>query len=318
VLPLAAALLGGILAATLVFSEIHGITIAFGATLIGVVDDYPMHLFSRARHLDARATVRSLWWTLLASAATTLIAYLTLIVAGSRGLAQLGVFCFAGIVCALAVTCWVLPRLMPPRDALPSEDPTPISVRLSLRAWLPTMLIATAALAVSGGAQWNDDLGALTPLPAELLRKDNDMRQRLGAPDVRYMVSIAGEARTVLAQSALVAALPTLRCRLGGLVPRRRLPRHRSRRRCQTTRPRRPGWLHPGAVPRRRVRTFSPTWRRLAVPTACHPPPARWPITSTRILHKTRTVGAPPYFSPALVSPRRCARGSRNATLAPS
>ena len=45
-LPLASAGLAGLAAVSAVFGTVHGITLAFGFTLIGVAQDYPMHLFS--------------------------------------------------------------------------------------------------------------------------------------------------------------------------------------------------------------------------------------------------------------------------------
>jgi predicted exporter len=45
-LPLTSAILVGIAAVDLAFGFIHGMTLAFGITLLGVVDDYPMHLLS--------------------------------------------------------------------------------------------------------------------------------------------------------------------------------------------------------------------------------------------------------------------------------
>ena len=49
VLPLASAGLAGLGAVALLFDGVHGITVAFGFTLIGVVQDYPIHLFSHQR-----------------------------------------------------------------------------------------------------------------------------------------------------------------------------------------------------------------------------------------------------------------------------
>lgn len=200
-LPLFAAVLGGLLAVSLVFERIHGITIAFGATLIGVVDDYPMHLFSHARHMAARDGVRLLFRTLMVSAGTTVIAYAAMLVSGSGGLAQLGVFSLAGIVCAMAVTCWVLPRVMlPVHNAL--QDTQLQLFQLSPRIWLPLLLVAAAVLGLRGGVHWNDDLSAVTPLPPELLARDHAMRQRFGAPDVRYLLSItADSSQSVLRQT---------------------------------------------------------------------------------------------------------------------
>ncbi len=191
-IPLAAAVIGGLIAASLVFGRIHGITIAFGATLVGVVDDYPMHLFSHARHVPAREGVRVLFRTLLVSAGTTIVAYAALVVSGSRGLAQLGVFSLTGIACAMAVTCWVLPNLMK-SGAAPIHDSTPQEFRLSARAWLPLLAAAIAFVFVSGGVHWNDNLGEVTPLPPGLLARDHEMRERFGAPDVRHLISISAD-----------------------------------------------------------------------------------------------------------------------------
>lgn len=191
-IPLAAAIIGGLIAASLVFGRIHGITIAFGATLVGVVDDYPMHLFSHARHVSARAGVRTLFRTLLVSAGTTIVAYAALAVSGSRGLAQLGVFSLTGIACAMAVTCWVLPNLMK-SVAVPPHDPTPQEFTLSARVWLPLLAAAVALVAISGGVHWNDNLGEVTPLPKRQLARDHEMRERFGAPDVRYLISISAD-----------------------------------------------------------------------------------------------------------------------------
>ncbi len=188
--PLAAAVIGGLIAASLVFGRIHGITIAFGATLVGVEDDYPMHLFSHARHVAAREGVRVLFRTLLVSAGTTIVAYAALVVSGSRGLAQLGVFSLTGIACAMAVTCWVLPNLMKSGPA-PTHDSTPQDFRLSARVWLTLLAAAITFVVVSGGVHWNDSLGEVTPLPPGLLARDHEMRERFGAPDVRYLISVS-------------------------------------------------------------------------------------------------------------------------------
>lgn len=210
-IPLAAAVLGGLVVATLAFGQIHGITIAFGATLVGVVDDYPMHLFSHARHASPRDGVRLLFRTLLASAGTAIVAYAALVVSGSRGLAQLGVFSLTGIACAMAVTCWVLPNLMKP-GARMQHDPVVQDVRLSARIWLPLLLAAIGFMAADNGVRWNDNLGELTPLPASLLARDRAMRERFGAPDVRYLISVTADSadaaleRTEALERQLVAA----------------------------------------------------------------------------------------------------------------
>lgn len=218
VIPLAAAVLGGMIASSLAFGRIHGITIAFGATLVGVVDDYPMHLFSHARHVAPGASIRLLFRTLLASAGTAIIAYAALAFSGSRGLAQLGVFSLTGVFCALAVTCWVLPRLMRPEPRNVIHDDTPQKFALSARAWLPLAIAALGALSAMGGVRWNDDLGSLTPLPAELLARDRAIRQRFDAPDMRYLVTISAPSGEGALERTEALTLALADARSAGLV----------------------------------------------------------------------------------------------------
>ena len=48
-LPIASAALAGIAALTIVFPEVHGITLAFGFTLLGVAQEYPIRVLSHRR-----------------------------------------------------------------------------------------------------------------------------------------------------------------------------------------------------------------------------------------------------------------------------
>ena len=86
VLPLASAGLAGLGAVALLFDGVHGITVAFGFTLIGVVQDYPIHLFSQQRAgTSPYATARRIWPTLATGVASTCIAYLTFLASGVDG-----------------------------------------------------------------------------------------------------------------------------------------------------------------------------------------------------------------------------------------
>src|SRR5690606_38576072 len=116
VLPLASAALAGVGAVTALYGGMHGITLAFGFTLIGVAQDYPVHLFSHLRPGEAPAhTVRTLWRTLLTGVVSTCIAYLTFFFSGVEGLRQLAVFTVAGLLTAALTTRFLLPPLLDPR-----------------------------------------------------------------------------------------------------------------------------------------------------------------------------------------------------------
>ncbi|OLI93032.1 hypothetical protein IXO222_19975, partial [Xanthomonas oryzae pv. oryzae] len=115
VLPLASAGLAGLGAVAVLFDGVHGITVAFGFTLIGVVQDYPIHLFSHQRPgLDPRENARHLWPTLVTGVVSTCIAYVTFLFSGVDGLRQLAVFTIAGLATAAVTTRWMLPALIDP------------------------------------------------------------------------------------------------------------------------------------------------------------------------------------------------------------
>ena len=221
-LPLASAGLAGLAAVALCFDGVHGITLAFGVTLIGVAQDYPIHLFSHQRPGQSPwASVRALWPTLGTGVVSTCIAYLTFLVSGVEGLQQLAVFTIIGLSTAALATRFVLPALLDPaaRDVADSPRIARWGAALNraphVRArWY--LLIAVAALAVSVFAPtsfWQNDLAKLTPVPTAALELDGRLRDELGAPDVRYLLAIEGaDAESVLqASERLQPALRQLR-----------------------------------------------------------------------------------------------------------
>lgn len=215
ILPLASAGLAGLGAVALLFEGVHGITVAFGFTLIGVAQDYPIHLFSHQRRgVDPRVSARTLWPTLATGVVATCIAYLTFFVSGVDGLKQLAVFTIAGLAIAALSTRFLLPGLIgDANSSWLSRDPadSPRLLQLWTRvARLPrprtalavTALVALGVIAFAPGPFWENDLSKLTPVPADALARDARLRSELGAPDVRYVLTL--EARDV--ESALQAA----------------------------------------------------------------------------------------------------------------
>ncbi|WP_024868495.1 MMPL family transporter [Pseudoxanthomonas suwonensis] len=218
-LPLASGGLAGLGAVALLSGGgVHGITIAFGFTLIGVAQDYPIHFFSHLRPGQSpRDSVRALWPTLVTGVVATCIAYATFLFSGVEGLRQLAVFTIAGLAVAAACTRWLLPRLVTPARHDPADS------RLLARLWQrverlprPRLALAVAGLlaavvvAFAPGAFWQNDLSRLTPVPPADLQRDAQLRAELGAPDVRYLLAVqGGDADAALAASERL--LPRLR-----------------------------------------------------------------------------------------------------------
>lgn len=217
-LPVATGALVGIVALTLGFAEVHGITLAFGFTLLGVAQEYPIRLLSHRRAGEsALAAVRGLWPLLLTAIASACIAYLAFYASGVGGLKQLAVFTIAGLLAAGFSTRYVLPYVLPETARDVAGMPWLASFRTWLDAlprprWLPLPIVAAvlAMLFFAPGPFWQNDLSALTPLPRDLLMKDAQLRGELGAPDVRYLLIVqAPDADGVLKASA--ALEPRLR-----------------------------------------------------------------------------------------------------------
>ena len=221
-IPLVTGVLSGAAATRFAFGGVHGITLGFGATLIGVAADYPNHFFT---HLSPRETpihaMRRIWPTLRLGLLTNVAAFGAMLFSGFPGLSQLAVFAGAGLLAAGLATRWVLPCLSGSRIRLPAwvvqglprprlKAPVPAAARLCLR-WLPpgVSLVLLAVFMVSGQPLWNDDIGALNPVPAERQMLDATLQQDFSATDLGKLVVItAVDLEAALAVSE--SLMPTL------------------------------------------------------------------------------------------------------------
>lgn len=217
-LPLVSGLLVGLLAVQLIWSGIHGITLAFGVTLLGVAVDYPIHLVSHvsAGHAPAQAA-RSIWPTLRLGLLSTVIAYATLVFTGFEGLAQLGVLTCAGLITAALATRYLLPTMLPDGLADPAAAVWVKSLNNYLHQghpWIAAVVLiaALAWLLLAPGPLWNNDLSALSPVARDSITLDQHLRNEMGAPEVRYVLAVrGGDADTALQKAeALRPALDQL------------------------------------------------------------------------------------------------------------
>lgn len=214
-LPLLSGFLAGCAAVALLFGGIHGITLVFGLTLLGVAIDYPIHLFS---HLEpggsATLSMRRIWPTLRLGVVTTCIGYLALVFSDFSGLAQLGIFTSCGLLAAAAVTRWLLPAVIARGKPMAAAGAMPARLHTLLRfpRWLSAGLMASAVLALVAlpllsPPVWETDLAALGPLPAAQRELDTRLRAELGAPDVNQLLVVEGaDVQAVLQAGERVAA----------------------------------------------------------------------------------------------------------------
>lgn len=214
-LPIASGALAGVGAIAAWFGEMHGITLAFGFTLLGVAQEYPIRVLSHRRAGEnALDSVRALWPLLLTAIASACIAYLAFFASGVTGLEQLAVFTISGLVVAGLTTRYLLPRVLPERFRDAADAPGIARAwafveRVPRPRWLPPLLAVAAAamLWFAPTPFWENNLAALTPVPQDLMQREGRLRGALGAPDVRYLIVLeADSADGVLALSERVTA----------------------------------------------------------------------------------------------------------------
>jgi predicted exporter len=219
-LPLLSGFLVGAAVVATVFGFVHVTTLGFGAILIGVAVDYPLHLLSHLRGDGlARQAARRIWPALLLGVTTTIVGFLPLIFSSFPGVAQLGIFTVAGLATAAATTRWLLPRVIPTTMILPR--PSTDWVMLGLFRWLRHVrpfalalgVVALGSMLFRGHDLWQRDIAALSPVPEQLQAQDRELRQNLGVVSPRHLLTVAGaDLEEVLRRSeALMPYLETLK-----------------------------------------------------------------------------------------------------------
>jgi predicted exporter len=241
--PVASGALVAVAAVYLCFGFVHGITLGFGVTLIGESVDYAIYLFTQnARGESPSTTLARIWPTLRLGALTSIVGFGAMLFSSFTGFAQLGVFSIVGLITAAAVTRFILPQLMPQNFFAVGAGilARPLLGIIRCRRWLrlAVPLIAVAAcitLATHRGHFWDEDLAALSPIPAADQAIDRMLRHDLRVPDIRYFaVFRASSEQAALKQSETLATLLDGLVRQGRLgsfdVPSRILPSDQTQR----------------------------------------------------------------------------------------
>lgn len=207
----------------LAFERIHLLTLVFGASLVGVAEDYGIHYFAARQGRPASerfAVLRSILPGLLMALSTSVLAYLALGLAPFPGLQQMALFSAVGLIAAfLTVLCWY-PWL--DRRPLP---PTRLANWLAQHLprwprWRNTRLTWAVAIAglfftIAGLLQLDsrDELRQLQSAPPALIADQTRITKLLGLTSPAQFFLVEGaDAQEVLArEEALKPRLDSLR-----------------------------------------------------------------------------------------------------------
>jgi predicted exporter len=193
----------GVAVTTMTFGKIHVLTLVFGASLVGVAEDFGIFYFASRQaypDMDTHALLRHLMPGLFLALATSVLAYLALGFAPLPGLQQMAVFSAAGLLAAfLTVVCWFpgLDRSAPRTTAFSRRVSDSLSTwprwRLSGRSGTTASLVALAVIV--GGfyqLQIHDDVRFLLNSPPGLLKQELEVGRLLGLPSPAQFYLVSG------------------------------------------------------------------------------------------------------------------------------
>ena len=216
-LPVVTGILTGIVAVSLSFGNVHGVTLGFGATLIGEAVDYAIYYLIQARGHDGtgwRRWLGSNWPTVRLGLLTSLCGFAALLFSGFPGLQQLGVFSLAGLIGAVLTTRYLLPVLMPDgargmglRRQMGRAARSAIAFLPRTRPLWLVLGLASALLVWQRDSLWDAQLMSLSPVSQQALALDASLRADITAGgDGGAFVVVQGATTEQALQQAEAAA----------------------------------------------------------------------------------------------------------------
>jgi predicted exporter len=176
------------------FGSVHGLTLVFGTSLLGVGIDYAEHYyahFALEPEVGAVAMMRRVWPGLFMGALTTIVGLAGLAWADFPGAIQMAAFSTLAVLGALAGTRWLLPAWMPAPYRRPAmlghvetyfAEALGVFGRFRLWSWVPlgiTALVGIGLFRVS----FTDDMSALLDVDPALRQTDERVHSLLTEAD---------------------------------------------------------------------------------------------------------------------------------------
>jgi predicted exporter len=209
--------LAGVLVATAatlaVFGDVDGLTMVFGASLMGIAIDYSNHVLIHhglaVPPETPRETALRIRPSLVIGALTTIASFAGMALTAFPAFRQMSFFAGVGVLAALLVSLWVLPdliRLAPPLPSRSARAALAMGHFLERVSRLPrgVLLLPAGAAALSLLAiphlEWSDDMSRLTRFDPEFIAEDVRVRQRVSQFETtRFVIGIAPDEAAAVA-----------------------------------------------------------------------------------------------------------------------
>ncbi len=214
-----------------IFGSIHGLTLAFGSTLLGVCIDYPVHLLNHLRFTRDRAdeqrrrSSRRIRASLSIGMLTTLAGYAMVGVSSFPGVRQIAVFSSVGIAASFLFTLAFLPPLS--SWALAGRAPVLGGWMRRMSGWTALgpyrrgIAVALVALALVGAAgipliSLQTDARAFDIADPGTLAEDEAIRSRMPAASFPlYLLTSGADAEAALQNNEALAQQLEILCEQG-------------------------------------------------------------------------------------------------------
>lgn len=216
----------GLLVATsvslLCFGELHLVTLVFGASLLGVAENYGSNYFSARQGLapDQRWAMLKRQIPIVSLAmGTTVIGYALLALPPFPGLRQVAVFSGAGLVAAFVTVLWWVPLMDGKGQMAPTRFAQWVGTRracwpsLGRRGlWLLSLACVMMTLAGASRLRVDDDIRQLQSAPAAMMDQQREFARLIEAPGVAQFFVVRGddEQQMLEREEALTARLRSL------------------------------------------------------------------------------------------------------------
>jgi len=229
--PIVAGLALGLALCHWLFGQIHAVTLVFGASLVGVGQDYALHFFSLRQssgpHWQPERGLRELLPALSLGVLISAAAYFSFSLAGFPGLTQVAVFSSVGLLAAYGVVVGVYPAIL----RRPSRNVSPAFLLTITGAYLdwfaarrrtcgPLVLGLSGVLVCAGLAQLgvNDDLRRMQTLDPDLVAMDRQLRQIIGQHTALQYFVVRADDDEALLQKLESLAIPLQVLQQQGLI----------------------------------------------------------------------------------------------------
>lgn len=196
------------------YDAVSGITLGFGAVLLGITVDFALHVWFAMRHagLPPGQAVSRVARPVLYGAATSVGAFVALATSDIPGIRQLAVFALAGLMAGLWLALLVLPQLVRPGRLLSARPEQPTRGR-----WHPVLTVVTAIILGVGlwtgsGVGMNRQLRSVGMVTEALRQDERHIRENWGgARDSAVLFAEGNTLEEALARNHQLAGVLAMR-----------------------------------------------------------------------------------------------------------